>query len=145
MEIHVDYNPSPKDHFFVSVQINDKEVISFDKTIKGHRMIKQVFKEYKAFPDNSKFNSEWNTVVIKDGKFMQEYHVQWIDQDKLDWLNGEIWETVWEKPISQELTDVILHYSQLISDNYKDLHKFSDEIKAFETLLSKEMTKISDL
>ena len=145
MEIHVDYNPSPKDHFFVSVQLNDKEVISFDKTIKGHRMIKQVFKEYKPFPPDAKFNSEWNTIVLKDRKFVQEYHVQWIDQDKLDWLNGEVWETVWEKPISQELTDNVLRYSQLISDNYKGLHKFSDEIKKFEELLSKEMTKISDL
>jgi len=145
MEVHVDYNPSPKNHFFISVHLNDKKAISFDKTIKGHRMIKQVFNEYKAFPDNSMFDSEWNTIVIKDRKFVQEYHVQWIDKDKLDWLNGEIWETVWEKPISQELTNELLYYSQLISDNYKDLHKFSDEIKKFEILLAKEMAKIADL
>jgi len=145
MELHIDYNPTPKDFFFVSVQLNEKEVISFDKTTKGHRMIKQVFKEYKDVPHNTMFDSGWDTIVVKDGKFVQKYHVQWIDQDKLDVVDGEVWETIWERPISKELSNSILHYSQLVSDNYNDLHKFSDDIKVFEEILSKEMTKISDL
>ncbi|MFA6588206.1 MAG: hypothetical protein WCT08_03995 [Patescibacteria group bacterium] len=145
MEIHIDFNPSPKDHFFISVKLNNKVAISFDKTLKGHRIIKQIFRKYKAFPKNTKFNSEWNTIILKNGKFLHEYHVLWVNLDKSDWLNGEIWETVWEKSISQKLSDNILHYSQLISDNYKDLHKISDKIDMFEKLLSKEIANISDL
>lgn len=76
MQIHVDYNPPPKDHFFISVHSNDKECISFDKTIKGHRMIKQIFKEFKAFPRHATFDSEWDTIVIENGVFVREYHVQ---------------------------------------------------------------------
>lgn len=138
-QIHIDYNPSPKDHFFISVHLNNKECISFDKTIKGHRVIKQVYKEYKAFPENATLNSEWNTIVIENGNFVREYHVQWIDQDKLDWLNGEIWETVWERPISLESTEKLLHYSQLISDNYKDLTKYHEEVVMFEKMLAREI------
>jgi hypothetical protein len=143
MQIHVDYNPAPKDSFFISVHFNDREAISFDNTYKGHRIIKQELVEIKSFPENTKFNQEWNTIVLEDGKFVQEYHVQWVDQDKLDWLNGEVWETMWEKPISDDVTKKLLRYSQLVSDNYKDLHKFSDEVKKFEELLSKEIKKIS--
>jgi hypothetical protein len=65
MQIHVDYNPSPKDHFFISTHLSDKVAISFDKTIKGHRLIKQVYVEDKPFPKDAKFNSEWNTVLVK--------------------------------------------------------------------------------
>ncbi|MBI5065132.1 hypothetical protein HZA97_02740 [Candidatus Woesearchaeota archaeon] len=139
MQIHVDCNPSPKDHFFISAHLSDKVAISFDNTIKGNRLIKQVYVGYKPFPKKAKFNSEWNTIVLENEKFVREYRVQWIDQDKLDWLNGEIWETVWEKPISPELTKKLLYFSQLISDNYKNLHKFSKEIKEFEKLVSKEI------
>lgn len=142
MEIHVDYNPSPKDHFFISVHRNDNECISFDKTIKGHRMIKQIFREQRTFPENVVFDSEWETLVISGGTFVREYHVQWVDQGSCDWLNGELWETVWEKPISQELTDGLLHYSQLVSDHYKDLRKFFSEVKKFEQILSKELAKV---
>lgn len=138
MQIHIDYNPTPKNHFFISLQLNDKEVISFDNTIKGHRIIKQVFSEYKTFPKDAKFDSEWKTIVIENGKFVREYRVQWIDLDKKDWLNGEVWETVWEKPISKELTEKLLHYSQLISDNYKILDKFSSDLEKFEQLLVEE-------
>lgn len=61
--------------------------------------------------------------------------------DKRDWCNDEIWETVKEQPISKELTENLLRYSRIVSDNYKFLHKFSDEVKSFEQLLSKEMAK----
>jgi uncharacterized protein YlzI (FlbEa/FlbD family) len=59
----------------------------------------------------------------------------------LFWLNDEIWETIWEKPISEELTERLLHYSQLISDHYKNLHKFSKKVKEFEQLVSKEIAE----
>ena len=144
MEIHVDYNPSPKDHYFISVVLNDQEVISFDKTLKGHRMLKQVFKEKRPFPENAVFNSEWNTIVLNNGTFDHEFHTQWIDMGKCDWLNGEIWESVWEKPISEELSNKLLHYSQLISDHYKDLRKYSCEVRQFEQLLTNELTTVSN-
>jgi len=141
MEIEVDYNPTPSTSFFISVSLNNTEAISFDYTTKAHRVIKQVLIDKKPFPDNQQITSEWDSLVLKDGKFVQKYHVRWIDMDKQDWCNDEIWETVKELPISKGLTEVLLKYSRLISDNYKFLHKFSDEVKSFEQLLSKEIAK----
>ncbi len=142
MNIEIDYNPSPKKTFFISVGINKKEAISFDYTIKGHRMIKQVLVDKKPFPKDKKPTAEWDAIVINNQKLVRKYHVKWIDMDKKDWVNDEIWETVWERPISKELKDKLLHYSQMFSDNYKNLNKFFKEFKEFEKLISREIKKL---
>ncbi len=139
MNIEVDYNPSPSKSFFISISLSDKEAISFDYTSKGHRVIKQVLIDKKSLPENKKISGEWDALVLDNGKFVKKYHVKWIDLDKKDWVNDEIWETVWEKPISAELRDKLLFYSRLISDNYKKLEKFAKQMKEFEELLSEEI------
>lgn len=144
MQIHVDYNPSPKDHFFISVPINDTECISFDKTLKGHRVLKQVLQEKKAFPADSKFDSEWDTIVLENEKFIKKYHVQWIDKNSIDWVNEELWKTVWEKPISQALSENLLYYSRLVSDHHTTLEKYGAKMQEFEELLKREIAGISD-
>jgi len=146
MNIEVDYCPtSERKHFFISVGLNEKEAISFDYTTKGHRVLKQVLVEQKsqeeAVKQYGEVTAEWDTVVLKDRKFVQKYHTKWIDRDKLDTVNGETWETVWVKPISEELAEKLLYYSRLISDNYENLDKFSKEMKEFEEFVSKEIAK----
>ena len=125
--------------------MNEKEAISFDHTIKGHRVVKQVMikkeSHEKAVEKYGEVSGEWDTIIIKDRKFIQKYHVKWIDCDKLDIVNGETWETVWEKTIDDDIDDELLSYSRLISDNYNNLNKFSKELVSFETLLSKEIAK----
>lgn len=139
MEIEIDYNPTPEKFFFISISLNDKESISFDNTSKGHRVIKQVLIDKKSFLKDRKSTSEWDTLVLKNGKFIKKYHVRWINLDKKDWVNNEIWETTWEKPISKRLSDKLMKYSQFISDNYKKLGKFPKKVKEFENLLYKEI------
>jgi len=141
MDIEVDYNPTPSKMFFISVALNDKEAISFDYTTKAHRVIKQVLVEKKPFPRNKKISSEWDALVLKDRKFVRRYHVKWIDMAKKDWVNNEIWETVWEKPIPKKLKDKLMTYSHLISDNYKDLEKFPEKMKEFEEFLLEELAR----
>src|SRR3989339_102272 len=117
MEIEIDYCPtSEREHYFVFVGLNENEAISFDHTLKGCR-------------------------VINNGKFVKSYNVLWIDYDNLDVINGEIWETVWEKLIDDNLDKKLLYYSRLICDNYLNLDKFSNEIIKFEKLLSNEIKK----
>lgn len=72
MEIEVDYNPTPSTSFFISVSVNDTEAISFDYTTKAHRIIRQVLVDKKSFPINQMITSEWDTLVLKDGKFVQK-------------------------------------------------------------------------
>lgn len=137
----MDYNPSPKNTFFISVALNDIEAISFDYTLKGHRVIKQVLVEKKNFPKNVKPTAEWDAIVLSNRKLIRMYHVKWIDMDKKDWVNDEIWQTVWARPVSVGLKNSLLRYSQFISDNHNVLNKFPDKLKEFEKFLAKEIAK----
>jgi len=146
MNIEVDYCPtSERKNFFISVGLNEKEAISFDYTTKGHRVVKQVLVEQKtqdeAVKQYGEVTAEWNTIVLKDGKFVQKYHTKWIDRDKFDTVNGDTWQTIWEKLINENTTEKLLYYSRLISDNYKNLDKFSNEMKEFEEFMLKEIAK----
>ncbi len=146
MNIEVDCCPtSERKHFFISIGLNEKEAISFDYTLKGHRVIKQVLVERisqeEAVKRYGKVSGEWDTIVLRDEKFVRKYHAEWIDRDKLDTVNGETWETVWEKPISKGVAEKLLYYSRLISDNYEKLDRFSKDMKEFEEFVSKEIEK----
>ncbi len=145
MDIEIDHNPTPSKKYFISVGLNEKEAISFDCTTKGHRMIKQILIKKEshdtAVDEYGEVTAEWDAIVLKDRKFVRIYHVKWIDRDKLDTVNGETWETVWEKPISEEVDKNLLHYSRLVSDNYENLDQFSKEMTEFEDIISKEIEK----
>lgn len=140
MEIEVDYNPPPKRIFFISIALNKNECISFDYTTKAHRITKQVLIEKKKFPKNKKIDGEWDAIVLKGGKFIKRYHVRWIDLERKDWVNNEIWETRWEKSLPIKTAKRLMEYSRFISDNYKKLKK--EEIKDFEDFLAKEIKRL---
>lgn len=139
MDIEIDYNPTQSTMFFISVSLNDKEAVSFDYTTKAHRIIKQVIVDEKPFPADKLATSEWDVLVLKDRKFVKKYHNKWIDMGMRDWCNDKIWETVKERPSSDDFMKILLKYSRLISDNYNNLQKFSEEMKSFESLLSREV------
>ncbi len=143
MDIELDYNPSPKKTFFISIGLNKKEAISFDYTIKGHRVIKQVLIDKKPFPRGKKPTSEWDALIINNGKLEKKYHIKWLDMGVKDWVNNEIWETIWKKPISKSLAKKLLSYSQFFSDNYKRLKQLKKEWDEFEKLLKKEINRIN--
>ncbi|MBN2095724.1 MAG: hypothetical protein JW727_06770 [Candidatus Aenigmarchaeota archaeon] len=140
MNIEVDSNPTPSEQFFISISISDTEVISFDCTSKGPRVIRQALVERKNFPKSRPPTSEWDVLILESGQFVRKYHAKWIDLGKRDWVNDEIWETTQEKPISKELNEKLLFYSRLISDNYKALGLFSREMSDFEEVLTKEIS-----
>ncbi len=153
MDMEIDYNPTPSTHYFISIGLDEKEAISFDNTMKGFRVIKQVLvkkdlrkkrkreqvKQKKQKEEN--ISGEWDAIVLTDGKFVKKYHVKWVDKGKFDTVNGETWETVWEKPISALLHEKLLFYSRFISDNYRRLERFPQKMKGFDVFLSKEIRK----
>lgn len=139
MHIEVDYNPTPAKSFFVSVGINNNEALSFDCTTKGHRVIKQVLVERKISGvqnlDKKEISGGWDTIELEDGKFVQKYHVDWVDKGKIDEVNNEVWETVWSKAISDVVMDKLFYWSQFISDNYEKLDNFKDQMSEFENYM----------
>lgn len=141
MNIEIDYNPAPSDSYFISVSLNETDAVSFDYTSKGYRILKQVLIDHKVMKDDQKITSEWDALVIENGKFVKRYHVKWIDMDRKDWVNDEIWETVAEKPLPSEIKNKLLMYSQLISDRYEDLNTIKKEMDDFQALLKTEVNK----
>ncbi|MDD4983689.1 MAG: hypothetical protein PHH82_02520 [Candidatus ainarchaeum sp.] len=144
MIIELDPNPSNsknKNNYFISVKLNKKEWLSFDNTTKGHRIMKQVLKEIKEMPKGKKIDGKWEVLIIKNRKLIRKYKAKWIDLDKLDWVNNEIWETTKVKKISKTLSDKLLYYSRLVSDHYKELHKYNKELIELEALLKKEICR----
>lgn len=146
MNIEVDYNPTPATSYFISVGLNEKEAISFDNTTKGYRVIKQVLVDNKPWEESIKkygrIDGEWNVIVLEDHKFIKKYHVKWIDRDRIDIINNEIWKTTWVKPLDKKIHEKLLYYSRLVSDNYKNLDKYQKEIKEFEEVLKKEINNV---
>jgi hypothetical protein len=67
--------------------------------------------------------------------------VRWIDFGKRDWVNNQIWELAWEKPMPEELKGKLQYYSNLICQNYDKLEKFSKEMNDFEKLLSEALVQ----
>ena len=147
MNIEVDYNPTPKTSYFISIGLNKKEAISFDNTTKGYRIIKQVLIENKpikkSIAEHGEITGEWDVIVLDNSKFIKKYHVKWIDRDKLDIVNNEHWETVWEKPLDKGVHEKLFYYSRLVSDNYENLDKYEKEIKEFEKILKKEINNLT--
>lgn len=146
MKLEVDYCPTSKrKHYFISVSLNKNEAISFDHTTKGRRIVKQRMMKKEPFKKMvkkyGKVNGEWDTIIIKDRKFVKKYHVKWIDCDKIDIINDDVWETIWEEKLKNDIDSKLLYYSRLISDNYNNLSGFFKELLDFEKLLSEEIAK----
>jgi hypothetical protein len=99
--------------------------------------------EKKPFPIDKKPTSEWDALIIENGKFKKKFHVKWIDMGSKDWVNNEIWETTWEKQISKSLAKKLLYYSQFFSDNYNRLDQLKKDWNEFEELLKKEISKLN--
>lgn len=141
MKIYVD-DSGGKDSFFISVPLSDREAISFNGTLEQEpRIIKQVLVEEKAMPQDQSLTMEWDTFVIEDGKLVDKEHVRWVDQGKKNWCNNEVWETVWEKPISADLIKRLRDYSNFIYKHHSELEKHKEEMGEFEKLLIQEVAK----
>ncbi|MDP3661782.1 MAG: hypothetical protein Q8R17_02955 [bacterium] len=141
MKINIDDGDSVNG-YFISVPLNDRESISFDNTYKGHRVLKQVLQDKKEMSHGAKITAEWDTIALNNGKFENVEHIKWLDLDKKDWCNDEIWETVWEKPTDSKLDKELLSFSNYIRANYRNLdaHKVAD----FQNLLTKEVARFQE-
>ena len=148
MKIYIDIGNKEKkgdySSYFISISLSEKEVISFDNTYKGYRVIRQVLVEKKEMPSTQEITSEWDTILIEDGKFVQSEHIRWVDLDKKDWCNNEVWKTVSETPIPEDLNKSLLKYATIAKKHYKELHKFSKEMSEFKEFLSKEIDYYKD-
>ncbi len=136
MDIFVDDNMS-RDWFFISIPLSEKESISFDWTMKGHRTILQRMVESKEPMPEGNPTMEWDTLYIRGGKYIGKEHVRWYDMGKKDWVNGQLYEAVQEWPLDDNTANGLLKYSLIVRDHKSELGSYSKEMQEFEVLLNK--------
>ena len=126
---HIECNiipPNSKDKYFFIVILNiNGDSISFDNTIKGHRILKQV--NIGKYTGNKSIRESWFMYVFKDGKYKGEKWEDWIDEGKDDIINGIVYRQVWEIPTPRDIDNMLLTLN-----NFLWLHK--------DDLQSKEVT-----
>lgn len=144
MKIYIDDNSYESGQFFFSVPLTDDgaEILSFDYTTKGHRILKQRLVWKRPMPADTPVSAEWDTLLIENGRFVAKEHVRWIDQGKRDWANDEVWEQVWERPMPDTLRDTLLHSSNLIRRHYQQLEPYKADMRNLEQLLQKEIGRL---
>lgn len=151
------------DKYFITVELNDKgDGISFDNTLKGHRILKQVnVGEYK---NNEPITEEWDIYSFIDGKFDKIIHEKWIDKGKDDVINGIIYRQVWEISTPKEIDEMLLNFNNFLlehKDNLKSeivrnkvnkigiiLHKLSIELDSkneFDETFSNEEIELIEV
>ena len=122
---------SEKGQFFFSVELSETESIAFDYTFAGHRVMKQIL---IGTTQSKKESAEtWGTIRIVDGKFIDKHRVEWIDRREKGEaiVNGNIWRTVWEKPLPEGIKEKLLDFSSQI---YKHKSNLLDLEELFEDL-----------
>ena len=126
------------DKYFITIELNSKgDGISFDNTLKGHRILKQV--NVGKYENNDPVTEEWDIYSFIDGKFDKIIHEKWIDKGKDDVINGIIYRQVWEIPTPKEIDDMLLDFNNFLwkhKDNLK-LKIVRSEVNRISVILHK--------
>jgi len=139
--------PNGKDKYFFTIELNKKgDGISFDNTIKGHRILKQV-NIGKIYTKNEVIREEWDTFHFVNGKFKEKIHERWVDKGKDDVINGTIYRQVWEIPTPKEIDKMLIELNNFLWKNQQNLNsqivqieveRVSKELYDFSMRLEKE-------
>lgn len=135
MRIYVDDGLSD-DQFFLSIPLSDTELLCFESSIRGQRVLTQRLVEHDPLPAGDPVHGEWDMIIVEDGKLAGRTHVRWIDQGKYDWYNDTTWEITSQEPMPDDLHDVILAYSRMIRHHANELGRFGPQIKQMQMVLA---------
>ena len=143
-EIHLYGNILPqniKDKYFFTILLNKKgDGISFDNTIKGHRILKQI-NVGKIDTKNEIIREEWDTFHFASGKFKEKIHEKWVDKGKDDVINGIIYKQVWEIQTPEEIDKLLLEFNNFLWENKENLS--SQNVQKEVERVSKKLYKFS--
>ncbi|MCK4650504.1 hypothetical protein KAT36_04720 [Candidatus Pacearchaeota archaeon] len=113
--------PKGKDKYFFTLRLNENgDGISFDNTIKGHRILKQI-NAGKINTAEKKIREEWDTYYFIDGKFEELIHEKWLDEGTDDIINGTIYRQVWEIKTPAKIDEILISLNNLLWKNKENL------------------------
>jgi hypothetical protein len=138
-------SPKTKDKYFFTIELNKKgDSISFDNTIKGHRILKQI-NAGKFDMSKGKIKEEWEMYHFINGKLIEKIHEKWIDKGKEDIINGIIWKQIWEIPTPKEIDKRLIQLNNFLWKNKQNLNskKVIKRVKKDSEKLNKFALKIN--
>ena len=151
-EIHLYGNilpPEGKDKYFFTIELNKNgDGISFDNTIKGHRILKQI-NAGKIDTKNEIVREECDIFNFIYGKFKEKIHEKWVDKGKEDIINGIVYKQIWEIPTPEKIDNILLELNNLLWANKENLNsktverkvkKISEKLYEFSLRLEKEQS-----
>lgn len=113
--------PGGKDKYFFTIGLNEKgDGISFDNTIKGHRILKQI-NAGEIDTKDEEVREEWDMYHFVNGKLKEKIHEKWVDKGKDDIINGTIWRQVWEIPTPEEIDNMLMALNDFLWENKENL------------------------
>lgn len=143
-EIHLYCNiipPRSRDKYFFTIELNRQgDGISFDNTLKGHRILKQV-NEGKIDTADEAVKEEWDVFHFVDGKFKETIHEKWVDKGEDDVINGTIYRRVWEVRTPEDIDKRLLQLNDFLWKNRRHLNSKQVEDRVKDA--SKELCALS--
>ncbi len=134
-----------KKEFFVSVDVGNGLFLSFDKTKKGNRVIIQrVLGEEKNIELPEKPSGEWVSVHFYGSRVMKSEKVKWWDLGKIDVINDEVLETIWEDELPDDISEKIWEFAKYVCDHSDDLSSLDkSRVREFNDFLRDLVSRYS--
>lgn len=127
--------PQDPNFFFVSVDIGNGMFLSFDKTVKGERVILQRLagkEEGIAVPDRDP-DLEYESLHFYGPRLAKRERTRWWDLGRFDVINDEVLETIWEDEMPKDVEEKL---GEMTGQIYKDLDNLDKaRIKALNDYL----------
>lgn len=108
------------DKYFITIELNYKgDGISFDNTLKGYRIVKQI--NAGKYSGKDSITDEWDMYSFENGELKEIIHEKWIDKGKDDIINGIIYRQIWEEPMPLEINNMLLEFNNFLWKHKDDL------------------------
>ena len=117
MQIFIDLMPR-SEGFFISIYLSETQSLSFDYTLKGHRIIKQVLLEDPTgkLPNQGPLPSR-KVLRSIDGKFSGFLERSWADKVREGSIIEGVWRTVWESYLPEPTIKKLLELSERVFES----------------------------
>lgn len=139
MEIHIDLIP-PKEGYFISVELSEKESLAFDNTWVGHGIRKQVLVGQR-YP-NKEPDGKWVTLKVIDGEPKGRREVEWVDEGEIAVINNNAWKTVEVIDLPEEIDEKLMDISSRIYMNREDLESVKKDLEKLDRIISERKDEV---
>lgn len=137
--MHVYVDLLSKGSFFISVELSDDQLLSFDYSVKGHNVLRQARAGmYGNVDDPGRRN--YKIVEAENGRLKRIRRSFWVARGSVDVVNGVGWKTVSKGKLDNRIKNRLLAFSNEIHDNWSNELKLNSLLKRLDEYLFSVVT-----